>query len=54
MTYKATRSFWYQPEGGGPERFVVEGETVTDASEGKIAALLLDGLIVEAPASSKE
>lgn len=45
--WRATRTFWYQPEGGGDERLAVAGEEVKDLSEGKVAALLGDGLIRE-------
>jgi hypothetical protein len=52
--YKALRTFFYTPVGGGEERLAVEGQEVTDASDGKIAALLADGLIEEATASRRK
>lgn len=52
--WKATRSFFYQPEGGGPERLAVEGAEVKDLSDGKVEALLADGLIRETRAATKE
>lgn len=52
--WKATRSFFYQPEGGGPERLAAEGAEVKDLSDGKVEALLADGLIRETRAATKE
>lgn len=45
--WKATRTFWYQPEGGGDERLAVGGDEVKDLSAGKVEALVADGLIRE-------
>jgi hypothetical protein len=52
--WKATRTFFYQPEGGGPERLALEGAEVKDLSDGKVEALLADGLIRETRAATKE
>jgi hypothetical protein len=52
--YKATRSFWFQPEDGGPEQLVTEGQEIKGASDGKLEALAADGLIRETRAKTTE
>ena len=45
--WKATRTFWYQPDGGGDERLAVADQEVKDLSDGKVEQLLADGSIRE-------
>lgn len=53
MKHIALRSFFYT-DVQGQEVLATEGDEIIDASDGKIAALLADGLIKEARASAKK
>lgn len=53
--YKALRTFYWQPAGGGDERLARTDDVINgdDLSDQKVADLLVDGLIRETRANTK-